>query len=310
MQLLNKEQPFMKTFFILLIAFVLLGCDSKNDLPKEPAFTSADSTAMVKVIMDSLRSEYEHQTYMEVDKITHTCGYGYLSGYLSVRVNKVNSVMVNDEIDEIDHGNITKSVVEFYYKNMYDNDLQSYQALYTRLTKREIVDEINNLKDEIKLLRKENGMPEIIIYKVEHLKEWQEKLNILALSGQNTLREPSTRAGISFSYQNELVNQNILDSLLLGYYKLREIDASDYFKESYAKICWKAIKLGDTIANKKMEAFKILHPVNLIDEKKYRRLFPPIPPPFPPARIIDPVKLPIDIIVQDSIDIVPKTYSN
>lgn len=116
-----------------------------------------------------------------------------------------------------------------------------------------------------------NGLREMIVFKQNMLNEWKAKLDILKTLGSSKVQELNYLADVELKYpENCKINESVLDSILIGYYKIREEDSKKYFSESYAKIYWRAIHLKDSNTLKKLDAFKLLHPARILDFRKSR----------------------------------------
>lgn len=165
--------------------------------------------------------------------------------------------------------------------------------MYSRASRNVILDQITKEKVKIQEVKDTpNTDPEIVEFYQSILHEWENKLDLFAILSVDTLSEPVFSSGIKFKYSEDCkIYDQILDSILLGFYKIREIDSKIYFKESYAKIFWKANKLKDSLAIEQLKPFKTLHPIHILDygKTRYKPYTPPPPPPIEPY-IVDEVE--------------------
>lgn len=260
----------MLKIILLISPMLMVGCNSSSSLPVEQKFTNADSLQIVNVIIDSLYAEMNTQWFMKpTDEKIRCYEPPSFSPRLLTEINTQNQVMINGVINP---KSISKSVVKFYSDNLYKNDVTNNSPFYTELSQNALITQIRALEEELETIKSRNdASQEIARFKQIAIDEWKKKLEILDLLGGNCLREPQHGAGIEIRYyQDSKIYQEVLDSLLMGIYKIREIDSKIYFNESYAKIFWKACKQKDSIALKKLNAFKILHPVHILDYNKSR----------------------------------------
>ena len=270
----------MRKLLLFILPVLLFSCQSSDNSEIEPVFTSTDSTAMVQEILESLEAEMYTQWFMDTTAIGLTCyNSPEFNPALSVRINDQGMIMVKDVLNP---KSISDMVVEFYSTNLFRNYLTNNDPMYSRVSKNEIINEIDEQKKKLKNVKNTpNVDPEIIVYYQNVLYEWESKLKLFSILAVDTLSEPQFATGIKFKYsENCNIYDQILDSILLGFYKIREIDSRIYYKESYAKIFWKATKLKDSIEIEQLIPFKTLHPVHILDYGKSRyKPYTELPPP-------------------------------
>lgn len=103
----------MWKFLVLILPVLFFSCQSYETSEIEPIFTSADSTAIVQEILDSLEAEMYTQWFMDTT-------VGKLSCYespdfnpaLSVGINSQNMIMVRDVNNP---NSISDLIVEFLF---------------------------------------------------------------------------------------------------------------------------------------------------------------------------------------------------
>jgi len=271
----------MRKASLLILPVLLFSCQSSENQEIEPVFTSADSTTIVTDIIDTLRAEMYEQWFMEP---THTKMQCYeppnFRPSIDVLINNRGQLMIGGEINP---NSISAKIVSFYSANLEKNDVRNNNPFYSEITKKEVENQIQKLESEIIQIRETYPLnQELIEFKQKMIKEWQDKLDVFQILDLKTLREPYYVAGVKYRYPEDYIHSEaILDSILLGFYRMREIDSKMYFNESYASTFWRATNLKDSIAIEKLKVFKILHPVHVLDFEK-SRYKPYVEPPPPP----------------------------
>lgn len=260
----------MQRILVFILPLLAVSCNHVGSNNAEPKFTKTDSTEIINVIIDSLRAEMYTQWFMNPKFKKFQC---YISPDfdpdLQIVINKFGEIEINGETNP---KSISELTLNFYSKNLNENDLTNNFPLYSELTKYDITSQIKKQENELETIKTSNNeFQEIIDMKQKMVDEWKAKLNALRTIGVNKIREPYYFNGIELKYpENCKMNEAVLDSILLGFYKIREIDSKLYFDESYAKIFWKATQFKDSIALQRLDAFKLLHPVYILDYGKSR----------------------------------------
>lgn len=271
----------MSRLLLLISPLLFFSCQSNEKPETGPVFSTTDSTAIVQDILDSLESEMYLQWFMDTTTGALVC-YNSPDFHpaLFVKVDKQGKIMINDVLNP---GNISDLVLRFYSANYYKNDITNNTPLYSRISKQYVIEQISDAENEfLSLINTPNVPPDLLLYKQKAIDELKDKLDLFRILSIDTLKEPHYTAGVKFDCPEDFKKRNqVLDSILLGFYKIRELDGQEYFSESYAKIFWKATKYKDPIALKKLRAFKILHPVNILDYEKsrYKPSIVPLPTP-------------------------------
>lgn len=254
----------MLKYIFLAIPILLLSCKGEEGVSCQPVFTIADSTATVHQIMDSLRAELYDQWFMMKPSVEVTCGIPpKFDPVLSFEIDEQGEWTVRNQKNPT---HISEEVVRFYHTNWKKDRSGNEDARYSVITQKEIEREMVEVEKEILAIKQSEQAPaELIQFKQLQLDEWRKKYRVFQTISLTKIRQPHYQTGISLDYPKDTKGvESILDSLLLGFYQLREWDSQEYFKESYAQIVWRATKEKDTLAMDRMNALTFLHPVQLL----------------------------------------------
>lgn len=241
---------------ILLLALSSCANDEKEIYSTEIVLTE---------LIDSLESEMNKQWFMRHYREIEA-PYPRFDPCLKIKTTSLMDYKINDEKIE----SIPTSIFDFYLTNYISKDVEKLNPNYFILKRTQIVDTISKINSKIEELDYKK-YPDILEYYNVIKAEWIEKLNALNVLKKDELRIPGIESGIYYYYSNKndiKLVQQITDSVLFGFYKIRDFDAMLYFKESYLDLFHKAVKKKDSIAIKQLDALKILHPVNIIDQTK------------------------------------------
>jgi hypothetical protein len=281
--------------FTLVFVLLFFGC--KNSIVSDcDSFSQKDSITVVNNILDSMQAEMNRKWFMKpapiisddnfestsfcirFPKYLKTNKPPYFSQEMFFEIDRDNSVKLNGEKT---NRNITSNVVYFFSKNRSANQVDYDFALYIIQSRIELISGIKILQSQIQEAAKCSNYA-IKRFFETNLQLQYSKLRLLNTLSSDTLSEPHYQTCVKLSYpKNCKINEKIRDSLLIGFYKLREMDAKSYFENSYARIFWKATKFNDTIAKRQLEALNILHPIYLLDfgKSKYKPKPRNSPPP-------------------------------
>lgn len=260
----------MKRILILILPILLNSCENGGQLKSDPIFLSSDSTETVKFIFDSLRAEMYLQWFMEPTHSKYICYESpSFNPRIQIIINKKGEIMANYEVNP---KSISELIVQFYSANLYKNEISNNFPFYSELTKKFLLSEIRELEAELDTIKKAHNVnQELIDFQQLVIGNWKSKLKVFSILSVDKIREPDYSAGIELKYPEKCkTNEVVLDSILLGFYRIREKDAKMYFNESYAKIFWKATKHKDSTAINKLNVFKTLHPIRVLDYGKSR----------------------------------------
>lgn len=272
----------MKQLLFIVIPLLFVGCQSNDSANYLPTFNQSDSTAIVKTILDSMQVEFNNQWFMTEEKFQSTCSMPpSFSPSVSIKINGKELILCSGQFSP---KSISDSILQFYSINIVKNDLTSNAPLYNWLSKKEILEHIVMIEDEIiRMETLRDYSKDILEYRKDELIEWEGKLKILNTLKVDKIPQPEYDTGITLDYPKDCkINGQLMDTIFIGFYKVRELDAQHYFKESYAKLFWKATTQSDTLSMDKIDAIKMLHPINLIDFPKCKSCLYSIPPPLPP----------------------------
>lgn len=261
---------------LFIFPFFFIACQNQDSSINANEFNASDSTRIINSILDSMKVEFNNQWFMQDIENHTTCSTApYYGASISIDINKNESILLNMEF--LNPKNISDSIVQFYSLNKQKNDPASNAPLYTSLSKKEILDHIETIERELKRTEGiKDYSQDIIDYRNEELLEWKGKLKIITTLKTDILKMPEQQSGVKLNYPKDCkINNELMDTILIGFYKLREIDAQHYFKDSYAKIFWKATLQKDSIALDQIETLKVLHPIAILDRAKCR-LYAPI----------------------------------
>jgi hypothetical protein len=260
----------MQRIILFILPILLTSCNNGDSPNHEEYFTKTDSTQVVQVIIDSLRAEMYTQWIMDT---THNKLQCYnppdFNPELLIELKTNGEILINGKSNS---KSLSELIVKFYSIGRTKNESAMPPKLYYELTKHSIESEIKKHQDELEAMKSNHReFKDLIDFKQTLINAWKEKLDVLSTLRVNKILEPHDLSGIEFKYPNNSKSyEAVLDSILLGFYKIREADSKKYFSESYAKIYWRANYLKDSIALKKLNAFKVLHPVRILDYGKSR----------------------------------------
>lgn len=251
-------------FRFFLVGLLLWSC--KNDVPKTVTydFSEADSLAVTSEIFDSLRAEYSKQWF--VDRQGCFIGYFPPFHYSQIDFELKNNCKVY-RVNSSEPLNISQEVVSFFSSS---DKKDKINPVFVNRTIGQTINEIVTLREEIRKLKLDPKTAiEILEYKQSVLSETEYKLQLLDLLNTDRIKEINENSGVRLFYfrENECTRK-VFDSLLLGFYQLREIDSKKYFGQSYAKIFWLGLHKNDSLSTLRTNALNFLNPVQVIDMKK------------------------------------------
>jgi hypothetical protein len=256
----------------------LTQCDISEKKNNPSLFTEQDSLSLIPIIIDSFRNEMNQQWFMTTSSEGISC-YDPPNFNPSLKIKIVGS----DKIIKNDSLSISNSVKEFYSTNLIQNNLKNKDATYRTVYKNQIDSKINELEAEYKEMEKmPSVMDDILAFKRHQIKEWERKLSLFKTLQIKHFKEPDYNSGIELIYSDScIIEESVTDSILLGFYKLRELDALKYSGQSYARTFWFATTQKDSLSIQKLSAFKFLHPIKLLDFTKshYTPIIVEVPPP-------------------------------
>lgn len=280
-----KRNNFARLFMLVLLVFSLTQCDISEKKNTPNLFSEKDSLELIPIIIDSFRIEMNQQWFMR----TYSDGLGCyappsFNPVLRIEITGKDKVKIRENNSYL---SISNSVKNFYSTNLTKNNLNNYDARYHIVYKKEIESKIEGLVAEYKEIEKmPSVMADILAFKQNQIKEWERKLNLFKTLQVKHFNEPDYNSGIELKYSDScVIHETITDSILLGFYKLRELDAAKYSNQSYARTFWFATIQKDSLSTNKLNAFKFMHPINVLDFTKSH--FTPIVIEVPPPVMIE-----------------------
>ncbi|MCT4562502.1 MAG: hypothetical protein N4A41_14130 [Crocinitomicaceae bacterium] len=260
----------MKLLCFLLL-FALFSCNHEPQ-PKTFADLSEKELSNLKAeLLDSMRAEIFDRHIMVNEDTTRLGSLGCIPiemrNVLLVRVNDLNQVMIRGEIG----ANISETVYEYYKANKKENDPTNNFPMYTRINREFIKAQIEQIKEEIESIKKARLKADILSFKESQLKEWETKLIVLNVIKKSELLQPHFQTAIHLQYNPKVTaSKSIQDSVLLGYFRLRNDDAKLYFGKEYLELFFECRALKSAL---KLNAIKTTSPIQVVDFpnlKKYK----------------------------------------
>lgn len=260
-----------------LSSLLLLSCSPEKGKAENPVFTESDSTRCVAVLLDSLKEEMLAQTYYHYSQSAISCCF-QPRYFHKIRINARDEIMQGSEIRD---DSIVWYVKRLYAANMYHNDPANNSPMYSSITVEGVKTNMANAEAEYKAVLNDTTVSaDIVHFKARQVEEWRKKLEVLKTIKRDTLREPLRGASVDFDYVNKNKKyEAVLDSILMGFYALREIRAQEYFKDSYAHLYWLREQTKDKTTLLRLNALKTLHPVGIRDVPYLREKYPVEGPP-------------------------------
>ena len=286
-------------FFVscfLVLGIVSCSSDNASNTQNHAPLSKTDSLQILSSILAAMKEEMYEDIYVITNLDTTSindnpfgipyCGSNFT---LHIRRNSQNELMIGDElISDLSH--VSQRIVEYFSWNEDGNDLNSPFPLFSRATKQEISDNLNRVKQELSEIKKDTAATtDMIQFKKRQVEEWELKLRVIKTLGLEELPEVHSKAAVEIECQQRTstkYHDQVLDSMMIGYYYLRERHAQRYFRESYVRIFKRQLEHPNSADCAKLEALALLNQLKVIDHaslKKYRHIFPmpyhPIPPP-------------------------------
>lgn len=285
------KNVFKSIFLFCVLSFIIFGCNSNQE--EEISYTEinqADSLRLTEILFDSMYAEiYSDPLYQLKRKdVVHTDFVCEPRGeaILKIRVNKLGEYMIGIELN----GDITNRVYEFYTTNQEKNDPTNSFPMYSRISMDELEDQIRAAKQDLKDVENTQGVSQDIIeFKKKRVEEWENKKKVLATIGGKELAEIHFQAHIELEYPQNFKKKNeLLDSILLAFYQMRDKSSLKYFNRSYLSLFYEYSETKRSDIWDKLDALKVLHPIVLIDIPYCKEndvwlwnySIPPPPPPF------------------------------
>ena len=254
-------------YLLSCLSLLLVSCNpSPEKVISYEEINEADSLRLVTNLFDSMHQEiYDHWMYEIHRKDIHkyeTYYHHRNEVALRIRVNKNGDHMIGKEIN----GNITSTVYKFYTANQTENDPTNGFPMYSRISMEEINNQIEAARVNLKEWEDSNAPEELIAFKNRSVKEWEGKKKVMETLGTKKLSEIHYPTHIRLEYQENIKKKNeLLDSVLLAFYQIRNNSSLKYFKRSYLSLHYEYMETGNQEIAKKLHALRIIHSITLID---------------------------------------------
>ena len=228
----------VKSVFFFFGISLLFGCNSSSNKTTDNRgfenMSEADSLKVVSELFDAMEDEI-YSRYLTVDQDTNLVEYtGCGRPNILIRVNSLNQTMVNDEIG----APITERIIEFYSANMKKNDVTNIFPMYTHNRLKDVehgLQEATRDAEEFEI--KDSVATEVKEFKRTIVEEWRKKKKVFKTLGIESLPEVHAQAHIRIEYtRNTAPRPEIVDSVILAIYTLRDRRAQEYLNESYIEI--------------------------------------------------------------------------
>jgi|TARA_R110000737_G_scaffold353258_1_gene403610 biopolymer transport protein ExbD len=186
---------------------------------------------------------------------------------LAIKANNQNQLMVRNEIIG-DPDKISEKIVEFYRENEKSNDVNNNSPMYTRVSMKEIEDNIKRIEIEAESLEAQDADAAMIEFKFNQLGEWEKKKNALKLYGANELPEIHFQANIRIEVQSQTqysLFAKIQTEIEEAIFELRDDEAKRIFGESYGTIKTRYASDEEPADKSKLDLLDILYPARIIE---------------------------------------------
>lgn len=256
-------------YFFSCFTVLLSSCNSMEDsIISYTEINEKDSLRLTKVLFDSMKTEiYANPLYKikkeDIEDIP-ICGLQRHECIFNIRINKNGDYMIRSELNGI----ITSRVYEFYMTNESKNDPGNNFPMYSRISLKEIEDQTRAAKQAaLEVENTPGALQDIIDFKWRQVEEWETKKRVLIILGTKELAEVQHGTQIKLDYQSNTKNKNeILDSVLLAFYQMREFSSQRYFKRSYLSLFYEYSETGNKEVGEKLKAINFIHSILLIDK--------------------------------------------
>jgi hypothetical protein len=261
----------MKLVWITFLSINLCACQTTTSDINSNTISSADSIALQNEIVHSMEEDLFDNTFIQTNSDTTDIFQEYVCmprPHFTIKINERNQLMVSGEIDVP----IIPRLIKFYTENKKQNDVNNNSPMYSRIDEKGIIHQINRVKDELKEAQKYKKSKNEIRLIEKNLSEWEQRLKALKTLKIKELSEiDRTHVSITGTRNPKVDSNNVLDSVLVGFYLLRDLVAREYFNVSYVSIYKKHKLYGSQNSFDQLEALKILYPVNVFDETKLKK---------------------------------------
>ncbi|MBL1278640.1 MAG: hypothetical protein COA33_000065 [Fluviicola sp.] len=259
---------------VLFLGLLLIGCNSKessNNLNDESAFLSeADSIA----VLNDLIEEMKEENYTNLTSFNFP-NYGCMPMLIekrdifSIQQDLKGEIIINGLLDS---KSITNEIVTYFSANREKNDVANNYPMYSRISRKEIIHLTKEAIEEAKKVKNTPGaLEDIIDFKERQVEEWMKKLRAIKVLQIDKLPEPSVQAHITIEYQDTLKGEHLIDSVLVGFFLLRDYASKKYFNESYLTIFQRNRKNETLLDTERLKALSILYPLTILDKEGLKK---------------------------------------
>lgn len=257
----------------------MIGCQQPKPFEEQDSFTESDSLQVLPILLDSLEAEFRQQWFIKLDQGEVTWeGPNY---FPELRLEPDDSAFFQNV--RTNEKRIIYQIKDFYQLNRLNPSQKQLQTYYY-LNRQTISNYIDNLeKEQLELTKLDRIPEEFLAYRTEQIEIEKRKLSFLNQLSEDSVLIPINNSGINLHCENhtEEGHAQLLKSIFLGIYSVRERDCLYFFNESYASLFFHANQQKDSLSLNKIQLLKFLHPVQLIDYKNCRYCpqisIPPIP---------------------------------
>lgn len=262
----------MKLALITFLSIIFCTCQVPKSEISSNIIPSADSIALLNEIVQSMKVDIFENTFIitniDTTYIVRENVCFTPRPHFIINTNDRNQWMIKNEID----APLIPRLIEYFTKNKQQNDLNNDAPMYVRFDEKEIMDQINREKSELKEAMENKRSKNEIALIEKNLLEWEQRLKALNTLGIKQLPLiKSTLVSIKGTRNSKVDSNNVLDSVLVGFYFLRDLVAREYFNESYLSIYKKYKLYRLPHSYNQLEALKILYPLLVVDETKLKK---------------------------------------
>lgn len=245
----------------VIITLLIIGCSNNRPSKYIPfnELSFEDSLAIVNQLFDSLYSEiYQDERYKVVEESEMIyCG---AHREFRIRINTDSKIMVNGKIAD----NITPYIYIYYNTNYEKNDMSNNYVLYSKIDKKEIINQyISSKNAAIEVENTIGAFQEIIDFKWNQVLEWKKVYKAIRTINSDTLKQPEYSAITNIDYPKTSFNkEDVFNEMLLAFYQLRNERSLNYFKKPYIEVFYETILFKKFYRN---DALKVMQPINIMD---------------------------------------------
>jgi hypothetical protein len=257
----------MKILLPFSILLFFASCSSNDNSVtaqrQRKLLAAADSMQIMTELIKELKMEM-YDGYMPITKDSSLAAQLYC-GFrpeIRIRINKTNQLIIGNDL-AMDWSKVSNLTVEFYSANLEKRNSFNDFPYYSVRSKKKIFQEITDNESNLLIPDIDSALYEFFQEEIDRCKT---ELTTLTSINKDTLFTAQEGARITLEYFPEIDNQaSIVDSVLVGFYILRDQSSKRYFNESYVDIYDRYIFTHMRNDREKLQALKVLHPMNVID---------------------------------------------